>query len=537
MNEQLQSEPRRAVNAFNPSQAEPATAGCGSQPSGGHLLLLLVLIVLTATNMAAQPASPPAPPKYEVRAAWITTLYALDWPKTKATSPESMRRQQEELISMLDRLQAAGFNTVLFQARTRGDVTYNSRIEPYSSVLTGTSGRSPGYDPLAFVVEECHRRGMECHAWMVALPLGSTRHARSLGNRSVTRQQPGICLTYGSGHFLNPAHPKTKEYLASLICEVVEQYDVDGIHLDYLRYPEKAGSFPDAADYRRYGKGRSREQWRRDNLTNILRHVYREVKARKPWVKVSTCPVGKYADTSRYPSGGWNALNTVYQDPVAWLREGIQDQIYPMMYFRGNSFYPFALDWVEQSAGRQVVPGLGIYFLDPREGDWKVDEVERQVRFLRQHGLSGQGHYRTEFLMNNIQGLYDLLRSRYYTHPALVPPMTWLDSIPPTAPTNLTIVALSEGYWQLSWQASTDNPGPSAGSSQPAPTYVVYAADGHAPNTSDPTNILASGLRDTTFIYAPDRPWDVRTHFTVTAVDRYGNESRAAETVVSDREP
>ena len=300
--------------------------------------------------LSAWPSSASAQPKHEVRAAWITTAYGLDWPHTRATSAASQKRQKAELIKMLDKLQAAHFNTILFQARTRGDVLYRSDIEPMNAVLTGKTDGDPGYDPLAFAVEECHKRGMECHAWMVTLPLGR--------------------------------HPETKEYLMSLVREVVQRYDVDGVHFDFLRYPDKARRFPDAYDYRKRGNGRSLAQWRRDNLTEILRYIYKEVKEIKPWVKVSTSPVGKYRDTSRYSSRGWNAFNAVYQDVQGWLGEGIQDQIYPMMYFRGNHFYPFALDWKEQSNGRQVIPGLGIYFLHPSEGNWSLDEIERQMTRL-----------------------------------------------------------------------------------------------------------------------------------------------------------
>ena len=533
----------------------------------------------------ASPASAQAMgPKYEVRAAWVTTLYALDWPKTKATSPETTRRQQEELCDLLDRLKAAGINTVLFQTRSRGDVSYPSRIEPFSTVFTGQPAGNPGYDPLAFAVEQCHRRGMEIHAWMVAIPVGNAKHARALGRLSVTRKQPAICMTYRGVNLLNPAHPKTREYLASLVCEVVERYDVDGIHLDYLRYPEHAARFPDGAEYRRSGRDRSLAQWRRDNITAIVRHIYREVKVRKPWVKVSTCPVGRLHDTDRYPAGGWNALDAVYQDAAAWLSEGIQDQIYPMMYYSGNFFYPFALDWAEHAAGRQVVPGLGIYCLDAKEGNWPLSEVERQIRFTRKaiargqngpkeggklkeddkprgngefsgggemmnrggemnrgdkpngggepydegpgtKGLAGQGHYRAEFLVNNTKGLYDLLQSDLYSTPALVPPMTWLDSIPPTAPTGLTVTRLADGYLRLTWQPSTDN------DSRTQPTYVVYGnRSPQGPDTNDPRCILAAGLRETSYIYAPDLPWQECSSFAVTAVDRYGNESLPSDT-------
>ena len=479
-----------------------------------RIYLLIVFSFLILFNLSAQPA-----PKYEVRAAWITAVYGLDWPRTKATTPAGIQKQKEELVEILDKLKEANFNTVLFQARTRGDVLYKSDIEPYNSILTGKSGKDPGYDPLAFAVEECHKRGMECHAWMVTIPLGGRKHVASLGKQSVTRRQPKICVPYKREYFLNPGNPKTKEYLMSLVKEVVERYDVDGVHFDYLRYPERAFRFPDSYDYRKYGNGRSLDQWRRDNITEILRYIYKGVKQLKPWVKVSTCPVGKYRDTSRYSSKGWNAFHVVYQDVQGWLGESIQDQIYPMMYFRGNAFYPFALDWQEQSNGRHVVPGLGVYFLHPSEGDWSLDEIQRQINFIRNHHLAGEAHYRVKFVTDNTQNLYDILQNDFYAYPALQPPMTWADSIAPSAPSELKAEQISEGYTRLHWKASTDN------DKQNTPTYVVYASDELPVDTQNPANIVATGIRETEYIYAPILPWTTRRHFVVTAIDRYGNES------------
>ena len=479
-----------------------------------RIYLLIVFSFLILFNLSAQPA-----PKYEVRAAWITAVYGLDWPRTKATTPASIQKQKEELVEILDKLKEANFNTVLFQARTRGDVLYKSDIEPYNSTLTGKSGKDPGYDPLAFAIEECHKRGMECHAWMVTIPLGGRKHVASLGKQSVTHRQPKICVPYKREYFLNPGNPKTKEYLMSLVKEVVERYDVDGVHFDYLRYPERAFRFPDSYDYRKYGNGRSLDQWRRDNITEILRYIYKSVKQLKPWVKVSTCPVGKYRDTSRYSSKGWNAFHVVHQDVQGWLGEGIQDQIYPMMYFRGNAFYPFALDWQEQSNGRHVVPGLGVYFLHPSEGDWSLDEIQRQINFIRNHHLAGEAHYRVKFVTDNTQNLYDILQNDFYAYPALQPPMTWADSIAPSAPSELKAAQISEGYTRLRWKASTEN------DKQNAPTYVVYASDELPVDTQNPANIVATGIRETEYIYAPILPWTTRRHFVVTAIDRYGNES------------
>ncbi len=481
-------------------------------------LLLLSVFVVATSNVPAN-----AQPKYEVRAAWVTSVYGLDWPRTRATTPATARRQQAELVAILDKLKAANFNTVLFQTRTRGDVLYPSSIEPFNSILTGKMRGDPGYDPLAFAVEECHKRGMECHAWMVTIPLGNKKHVASLGKRSVTQQKREICVPYKNEYFLNPGHPATKEYLMKLVREVVTRYDVDGVHFDYLRYPENAPRFPDAYDFRRYGKGRTLAQWRRDNLTEIVRYIYKGVKALKPWVKVSTCPVGKYRDTSRYSSRGWNAYFTVYQDPQGWLGEGIQDQIYPMMYFRANHFYPFALDWQEQNNGRQVIPGLGIYFLHPDEGNWTRDEVDRQIYFIRNHGMAGQGHYRVKYLMENTQGIYDELKENFYTYPALQPPMPWLDDIAPEAPANLKITSPDEGYIQLTWKAALDNDPINE------PLYVVYASDTCPVDTSKPENIVAQSIRGTNYTYAPLYPWESKRHFAVTAIDRYGNESEAVQ--------
>ena len=479
-------------------------------------IFLLITLLSAADGLSLYAQSP----KHEVRAAWVTAVYGLDWPSTRATTPAGIRKQKAELIEILDKLKEANFNTVLFQTRTRGDVLYRSDIEPYNAILTGKSGGDPGYDPLAFAVEECHKRGMECHAWMVTIPLGGRKHVASLGKQSVTRRKPQICVPYKREYFLNPGHPETKVYLMSLVREVVERYDVDGVHFDYLRYPERAFRFPDRYDYRKYGNGRSLEQWRRDNLTEILRYIYNGVKKLKPWIKVSTCPVGKYHDTSRYSSKGWNAFHTVYQDVQGWLGEGIQDQIYPMMYFKGNAFYPFALDWQEQSNGRHIVPGLGVYFLHPKEGDWEIEEIERQINFIRRFKLAGEAHYRVKFVTDNTKGLYDLLQAHYYAYPALQPPMTWADTIPPTSPTGLITERIAKGYTRLRWQAATDN------DTLNVPTYVIYASDKMPVDTTDPRNIVAQRVRGTEYIYAPIYPWEDYRHFAVTALDRYGNESR-----------
>ena len=168
---------------------------------------------------------------------------------------------------------------------------------------------------------------------------------------------------------MNPEKSGTADYLARFCRDITVRYDIDGIHLDYIRYPDA---------WKRIG---DREKGR-DNITRIVRAVHSAVKAEKPWVMLSCSPVGKYSDTRRQWSHGWNARETVCQDAAMWLREGLMDALFPMMYFRGDNFYPFAIDWLERSNGRIVTPGVGIYFLDSKEKDWPLSDITQEMHVL-----------------------------------------------------------------------------------------------------------------------------------------------------------
>ena len=454
-----------------------------------------------------------AQPKHEIRATWLTTLNGMDWPRNKATSSAGILRQQQELCNILDRLKAANFNTVIMQTRLRGDVIYPSAIETFPEALTGHTGRNPGYDPLAFAIEECHKRGMELHAWIVTIPAGNNRQVKLLGKHSVVRKNRKICKQHEGAWYLDPGHPGTADYLAGIVREIVTRYDVDGIHFDYIRYPENARRFPDKDTHRRYGKGQNLRQWRRENITRIVRRLHTEVKQLKPWVKVSSSPIGKFRDTRRYSSQGWNAYETVHQDAQGWLKEGIHDALFPMMYFKDNHFYPFALDWKENDHGRWVVPGIGIYFLSPREQNWPLDEVSRQLFFTRQTNLAGHAFFRNRFLLDNVKGIFDELKHEFYTAPALVPPMTWQDSIAPSAPTEPLYERQPNGEVKLAWMISKDN--------HDVPVvYHLYASNNYPVDTNNANNLLVTYLRGNQ-ITLPDG----ESYFAVTAADRYGNES------------
>ena len=470
--------------------------------------IILLSLILGFTKMEAQP-------KHEIRATWITTLGGMDWPRQKATNAAGIRRQKQELCTILDKLKEANFNTVLLQTRLRGDLIYPSHIETFPEAFTGRTGRNPGYDPLAFAIEECHKRGMELHAWIVTIPAGNNRQVKLLGKQSVVRKYRHLCKPHNGGWYLDPGHPGTADYLSSIVREIVTRYDVDGIHFDYIRYPENARRFPDKDTHRKYGKGKDLRQWRRDNITAIVRRLYTDIKTLKPWVKVSSSPVGKYRDTRRYSSVGWNAYETVFQDAQGWLKEGIHDALFPMMYFKDNHFYPFALDWKENDHGRWVVPGLGIYFLSPRERDWPLDEVSRQMHFTRQTGLAGHAFFRNRFLLDNVKGVFDEVKQEFYTAPALTPPMTWQDSIAPTPPTSPKYETLADGSIKLSWATSKDN--------HDLPVmYHLYTSNTYPVDTDDANHLFMTSLTNTEVTLSKEQG---QPYFAVTASDRFGNES------------
>ena len=472
-------------------------------------LLLSLLIPFACLALSAQVSSP----RHEVRGVWLTTLNNLDWPSRPATTAAGERQQREELVRMLDGLKAAGINTVFFQTRVRGTVLYPSAIEPWDGCLTGTPGRAPGYDPLAFVIEECHKRNMQLHAWVVAYPIHKAAVAKRLAGAALPKRHPQLCQLCGDAWMMDPGVPGTADYIASVCEEIVRRYDVDGINLDYIRYPEKAIPFKDDATYRRYGAGRDRASWRRDNVTATVRAIASRVRAQKPWVWISCSPVGKYADLPLHSSRGWNARDAVAQDAEAWLRDGLMDMLLPMMYFTGEHFYPFAVDWQARAHGKPVVPGLGIYFLNRREKDWPLDVVAREMNFTRSLG-EGQAYFRARFLLDNEKGLKTYCQRRFYRDEALMPPMTWAGQPAPSAPA----VGVTEERWtlRLAWPEVAG-----------ATHYNIYRLADHD-DSLDSARVLAYYHKDTRYAYAPALPGELYGRVAVTAVDRYGQESAPA---------
>lgn len=446
-------------------------------------------------------------PKYEVRAVWLTTIGGIDWPHSYAQSERSAEKQKEELRAILDRLQKANINTILLQTRIRATTIYPSQYEPWDGCLSGFPGKSPGYDALQFAIDECHKRGMEVHAWIVTIPVGKWN---SYGCRQLRKRFPRLIKRIDQDGYMDPEATQTGCYLAEMCREIVQRYDVDGIHLDYIRYPE-TWKF-------RIGKDQAR-----GNITRIVEKIHQAVKKEKPWVKMSCSPIGKFDDLSRYWSHGWNAYTKVAQDAQAWLKDGLMDELFPMMYFRGDQFFPFAIDWKEHSYGKIIAPGLGIYFLDPKEGKWNISDITSELYHLRNIG-EGHAFFRNKFLLDNHQGVYDFVTAHFNRYPALVPPMTWESNKRPQQPVTLCIED-NEGTTTLRWDNSLQYEDGTA-IKTPSIYNNVYASKEYPVDVHDARNLI---LTRTTRRQLTTRTGNTPTYYAVTTTDGFGNESRAKQ--------
>jgi len=453
-----------------------------------YLILLLFFLSLNILSQQISTSSlyNSTPPKYEVRAVWLTTIGGLDWPNSYNSNI-----QKKQLCEILDKLKAANINTVLLQTRVRATTIYPSSLEPFDGCITGHPGKSPSYDPLEYAISECHKRGMELHCWIVTIPVGKWN---GYGCKQLRQAHPELIKKIGDEGYMNPEKKGTADYIANLCSEIANKYDIDGIHLDYIRYPETWKNIGNKIEAR-------------NNITNIVKAVNNAVKSSKRWIKISCSPIGKYDDLTRYHSNGWNAFSRVFQDAQLWLKDGLMDMLFPMMYFRGNNFYPFAIDWKENSYGRTIVPGLGIYFLSPKEKNWQLEDITREMEVLRSEGM-GFAFFRTSFFIDDIKNIYKYTSKDFCKYKALTHPMVWESENKPDTPFGLSIKK-NNLHTTISWNGENDY------------KYNVYASSHIPVNINDSRNLIATRLQNKSIKIKNND----KIYFAITALDRYGNES------------
>ncbi len=360
----------------------------------------------------------------EFRAAWVASVFNIDWPSKSGLSAQ---QQQAELRRLLDRAAALRLNAILLQVRPESDALFASRTEPWSRYLTGKQGVSPGYDPLAFAIKEAHARGLELHAWFNPFR-ASTNAKNPLAANHIVNRRPEWVRRFAGQLWLDPGEPAAREYVLDIMVDVAKRYAVDGIHIDdyFYPYPKKGHSFPDKATAAKYGKGMSLADWRRNNINTFVRTMYGRIKAVRPAARVGISPFGIWRPG--VPStieAGIDAYADLFADSRKWLAEGWCDYLAPQLYWsispRKQSFPVLLKWWREQSNGQAAVwPGIATTRIGP---DRSAQEMINQINLTRRGspGAPGHIHWSMKALLDNKGGIADQLRNGPYASKARPP--------------------------------------------------------------------------------------------------------------------
>lgn len=350
----------------------------------------------------------PVPVSAELRGVWLTTNAGLDWPRGDYDETS----QKSRMIEILDKLQKAHFNLVLFQVQANGDVAWDSKLQPAMNSITGNGARRLSYDVCRFVIDECHRRGMKCHAWIVPYRVGNMKNASSYASNKVQhviKKHPKWCIRYSGSYYIDPANPEAREYLVRLYKEMIDRYDFDGINLDYTRYP--AIAFPDDKSYNKYAaKKISKADWRRENINRFVAELYKELKKKRPDIVVGSAPIGTYKNVAGTKNS--TAYDSFQQDPVQWVKSGHHDMVIPQMYWDEKfGFSTHLATWMSQCPEASLVVGLAPYKMV--ESGWNVDVIRRQMEKIRAASkVDGICFFRAEHVIGDnpkVRNLYKYL--------------------------------------------------------------------------------------------------------------------------------
>ncbi|HEY1114071.1 MAG TPA: family 10 glycosylhydrolase [Chitinophagaceae bacterium] len=481
-----------------------------------------------------------SPPKREFRGAWIATYANIDWPNRT----QNPAQQRSALITILNHHQATGINAVFLQVRSQSDALYQSTIEPWSADLTGTQGKAPAplWDPLQFAIDECHKRGMELHAWIN--PYRAIANYSSIGTFApthVARLHPEWLIATGNLRTLDPGIPGVRDHVHNVITDIVQRYDVDGIHFDDYFYPNAA--FNDDATYAADPRGiTDRGDWRRDNVNLLIRRLNETIGSLKPWVKFGVSPSGIYRNSTNpdlgTPTSGLQHYITLYADSRKWLQEGWIDYLAPQVYWYigqpGADYGKIVPWWNNNTYGRHMYIGLAGYKVnDPAQGvHWaNPSQIPNEVRLNRSlSNIAGQAVYNTSSLRSTTKlGFRDSLRLDFYRKPALQPTMPWKDATPPGAPTDLKVVKYGADSVVLDWTSTAT----ATSELDKVRQFVLYRSESPEVDISNAENILLIANSDSTRFR--DRTANAGTtyYYVVTAVDRLHNESVSSNTAAN----
>ena len=415
-----------------------------SRPAFSFLSGILAICSVLGSTTAVR-AQQDISPRHEFRGVWIATVDNIDWPSKKGLPSDS---QKAEFIRLLDLHKANGMNAVIMQVRPAADAFYPSTYEPWSEWLTGTQGKPPFpyYDPLLFMIEESHKRGMEFHAWLNPYRAVFNTVTSSVAPAHITRTQPKWFLDYGNKRYFDPGNPQAQEFVTAIVGDIVKRYEVDAIHFDDYFYPYRiAGKeFPDTASYLKHGNGLSIDAWRRSNVDSIIVKLKTVIRKENPNCRFGISPFGVWRNKDMDLRGsdtkaGQTNYDDLYADILLWLEKGWIDYVVPQLYWEfehPNAPYGPLLEWWSRNTfGKDCYIGLG-YYKGGSNAIWRDRTlIPRQLNAIRQTpNISGAVYFSSKSFVKNPLGWNDSLRNNYYRFPALVPPTAGINGTKPPPP-------------------------------------------------------------------------------------------------------
>ena len=491
-------------------------------------LLCVFFLLLMAGGVFAQVQTGSAYPKREFRAAWIQSVNG----QFRGMPTEKLK---QNLIGQLNSLQKAGINAIIFQVRPEADALYASRLEPWSRFLTGVQGKAPEpyWDPMQFMIDECHKRGMEFHAWINPYRTKTTLKSELAPNH-VYNIHPEWFVTYGDQLYFDPALPESRRHICMVVSDIVSRYDVDAIHMDdyFYPYPIKRKDFPDDASFARFGGGFSNKgDWRRSNVNVLIKKLHETIREIKPWVKFGVSPFGIYRNESSDPLGsktkGLQNYDDLYADVLLWAREGWIDYNIPQIYWHiGHpvaDYETLVKWWARNTENRPLFIGQSVMNTvqnaDPKNPS--INQLPRKMALQRAYQtIGGSCQWPASAVIENAGKYRDALIAEYHKYPALPPVFDFMDNEAPGKVRKMKPVWTEDGYI-LFWTAPKYKE-----EMNRAVQYVVYRFDAKEKvNIDDPSHIVAI-TRDN-FYKLPYEDGKTKYRYVVTALDRLHNESKS----------
>ena len=491
-------------------------------------LLCVFFLLLMAGGVFAQVQTGSAYPKREFRAAWIQSVNG----QFRGMPTEKLK---QNLIGQLNSLQKAGINAIIFQVRPEADALYASRLEPWSRFLTGVQGKvpEPYWDPMQFMIDECHKRGMEFHAWINPYRTKTTLKSELAPNH-VYNIHPEWFVTYGDQLYFDPALPESRRHICMVVSDIVSRYDVDAIHMDdyFYPYPIKGKDFPDDASFARFGGGFSNKgDWRRSNVNVLIKKLHETIREIKPWVKFGVSPFGIYRNESSDPLGsktkGLQNYDDLYADVLLWAREGWIDYNIPQIYWHiGHpvaDYETLVKWWARNTENRPLFIGQSVMNTvqnaDPKNPS--INQLPRKMALQRAYQtIGGSCQWPASAVVENAGKYRDALIAEYHKYPALPPVFDFMDNEAPANVRKMKPVWTEDGYI-LFWTAPKYKE-----EMNRAIQYVVYRFnDKEKVNIDDPSHIVAI-TRDN-FYKLPYEDGKTKYRYVVTALDRLHNESKS----------